>query len=351
MRADRRLPATDGARPGSLEEVAVDLAGLAAALSEFEGVEDGIDGALWDAALLDPLRDILSHPGKGFRARLMQRCWVIAGGGRDDFPDLLAHSIELLHAGSLVIDDIEDDSRSRRGRPTLHRRYGLPLALNTGNLLYFLALELVGRAPIPARRRLDLFGDVSLAVLRSHQGQALDLSVRITDIGRSRVPALVDTVTRLKTGSLMRLASVLGARSAGAGREVLDAFGRFGTELGVGLQMLDDWSGIHLDSRREKGIEDIRLARPTWPWAWLAESNDELAYAETARQAREISIEWQGGRVRERLHALLAATAPDAIQTQLDGAVERLRLELGESVELMGLARDIGALARAFEEG
>lgn len=325
----------------SLEHVVSDLVGL-------PEVGERIDPAVWDSALLDPVRDILSRSGKGFRARIVEHSWRLAGGTPEKVPELLPWSIELLHAGSLVIDDIQDDSHLRRGEPALHRRYGLPLALNAGNCLYFMAMVILARLTLPAERRVALYEDVNLALLRCHQGQALDLSVAITDMRRQDVPPLIDRATRLKTGSLMRLGALLGARAAGGAPDVVDAIGRFGGELGVGLQMLDDWSGIAVEERRAKGIEDIRLARPTWPWAWLAEAGDELAYAEAAQHARSASIDWQVEQVRDRMRALLSASAPLNIRAQLDRALEGLRSALGESAELAALRQDVDGLEQAF---
>jgi len=313
-------------------------------------LEELVDGALWDDALLDPARDILSRPGKGLRGRLVRYAWCLAGGLPEAFPPLLRHALELLHAGSLVIDDIEDDSQLRRGLPALHRVHGVPTALNTGNWLYFLALALLGRLPVPADRRAAIYEDASAALVRCHQGQALDLSVRVSAVERTTVPALVSTVTRLKTGSLMRLAATAGARSAGADTDVLDALGRFGEALGVGLQMLDDWSGIAVLARREKGIEDVRLERLTWPWAWLAELDDDLAYSEILRRTRAVSLDWEAGRVLDRLRMRIGRSAPARIRNQLEGAFDHLRESLGESQELREVGREIQALERAFSE-
>jgi geranylgeranyl pyrophosphate synthase len=343
MRANLPLPAAEADMIARVEEI---VAALAGSLES----DVHIDPAAWDAALLTPLRDVLSRPGKRLRARLLEYAWQLAGGAPGALPEQLLHTIELLHVGSLVIDDIEDDSRVRRGGPALHREYGLPLALNTGNWLYFAALATLHRLPLPSERKAALYEETGNALLRCHQGQALDLAVRITSVRRADVPVLVSAVTRLKTGSLMKLAALLGARAAGGAPAAIDAIGRFGAELGVGLQMLDDWSGISIDRRRDKGIEDIRLARPTWPWAWLAETGDDLAYAETVRQARELSIDWQADRVRERLRALLTSRAPAVIRAQLDTALGGLRSSLGDSGALAAVCKEVDALERAFRE-
>jgi geranylgeranyl pyrophosphate synthase len=152
----------------------------------------------------------------------------------------------------------------------------------------------------------------------------------------------------MKTGSLMRLGATLGARAAGGSPERIDAIGRFGAELGVGLQMLDDWSGIGVDGRREKGIEDIKLARLTWPWAWLGEESDELSYAELIRQVRGLTIDWEVERVLERMRTILAPIAGKKIRTYLDMALEGLQDEFGECDQLEAIRQDVDRLERAF---
>lgn len=310
--------------------------------------ETKIDPQLWDAALLDPARDILGRSGKGLRARLLACAWQLAGGEAGGPPELLPLIIELVHAGSLVIDDIEDDSPWRRGEPALHRRYGLPVALNTGNWLYFLPLALLSRLPLAPEVRLALYQDISVALLRCHEGQALDLSVRITSLRRREAAELVASATRLKTGSLMQLSAVMGARAAGGSPAEIETIGRFGSDLGVGLQMLDDWSGIGVADRRDKGVEDIRLARPTWPWAWLALEDDELTYAELIRQVRGLTIDWEAERVLERLRTVLGPKAPGLIQAHLDLALGGLLEAVGDCPELSNLRSDVDELVRAF---
>lgn len=324
------------------------LNGLLAELPESFWAWGEIDPSILDAALLNPARDILGRTGKGLRARLVEHSWRLAGGDREGVPELLPLLVELLHAGSLVIDDIEDDSRLRRGQTALHRVYGLPLALNMGNWLYFVALALLSRVAVPPELKLALHEDAGLALLRSHQGQALDLGVRVTSAKRSEIKRLVASSTRLKTGSLMQLSALIGARASGGTPEAVDAISRFGAELGVALQMLDDWSGISVESRREKGVEDIKLARPTWPWVWLAEGSDELVYAETVRQLRSVSIDWEAGLILDRMRVLLETRAPARIQAQLELALGCMHAGIVESLELDAVRDYVGALERAF---
>ena len=239
---------------------------------------------IFERALLSPLREFLGKPGKGLRGALVEFAFGVArashGRLRDamTLPPELPQAIELLHAGSLIIDDIEDAALTRRGGPALHHVHGVPISLNAGNWLYFEAQSLVARVSLAPPIVLRLQTHTIETMLRCHHGQALDLSLRVVDLEQSAVPAAVRAVTQLKTGSLMELACVLGAVAGDAPERVQRALRRFGRELGVGLQMLDDLGSVQSKALRHKGNEDIRGLRPTWPWAWLAHSLSEDEY-------------------------------------------------------------------------
>lgn len=324
------------------------FAALLERLSEGLEADTGQGRDVWDSAILDPAKSILTRSSKGIRARLVSHCWRLAGGAPSGMPSILPIAIELVHAGSLVVDDIEDDSRERRGGPALHRTHGVPVALNTGNWLYFLAMDLLTELPVEDSVRLAVLEDLIRCMRRCHEGQALDLTVHISSVRRRDARALVAASTRLKTGSLMGLAGRLGARAAGADEARVQAIGSFGREVGIGLQMLDDLSGIVKESRRAKGIEDLRLGRPTWPWAWLAESSDDLTFHDIARQGREVSLDWQAERLLDRLRDRVEDIGRSAITSQLDLALEGLASEFESIPELDRVASDVRSMAERY---
>lgn len=285
---------------------------------------DPVPDELWDRALRGPAREFLRRPGKEIRARVVETGWLLGGGAPGARPAALPWLVEILHAGSLIIDDIEDGSVERRGAPALHGLVGVPLALNTGNWLYFWSFVLIGRLGLPEVRTVALYREASRALLRCHQGQALDLSVRAHDLPRARVRPVVDTTTRLKTGSLLELAAAAGAIAAGAEDERLLAIARFGRDLGVGLQMLDDLSGLVREDKARKADEDLRLARPTWWWAWLAEAVDEVSFAHIQGRAREVAAGADPGPLRAAIAARVIATARAQIRAHLDAILAHL---------------------------
>src|SRR5882724_12857381 len=122
-----------------------------------------------------------------------------------------AEVVELIHAGSLVVDDIEDGSTIRRGKPALHIRYGLSTALNAGNWLYFWPFQLIRALELPNRTALSVYECYHRTLLRAHFGQAMDLGSRVDRLLQTRVPEVCLATMELKTGALMGFAMMLGA--------------------------------------------------------------------------------------------------------------------------------------------
>jgi geranylgeranyl pyrophosphate synthase len=256
-------------------------------LAEALGPQTATLEKYWQSALGDPLVSIAQRTGKGLRSRLLVIAWAIAGG-RAELPSELIGIVEGLHLGSLIIDDIEDGSITRRGGPTLHQQIGVSNALNAGNWLYFWPALLVPRLQLAPDRELQLRRALDRAVLNAHYGQALDLALHVTDLRQPDVAQVVHACTELKTGCLMELGARIGAIAAGASRDCVDLLGRIGRDFGIALQMLDDLTSVLSERRRHKGREDVVLARPTWAWAWFAQSADELSYGRLRLQLQRV---------------------------------------------------------------
>lgn len=345
-----RAPASATARLLELLELQFSPRALEAMLGR-----TGVDAerALWRTSLYGPVRDFLSRPGKALRASLVATSYRMAGG-RGECPAELGLIVEVLHAGSLIVDDIEDGSLERRGAPALHCQIGLPLALNAGNWLYFWACALVEQLELGPHAELGVHRWLSRTMLSCHYGQALDLEVRVGEVARERVGSLVDSATRLKTGCLMQLAAALGAIAAGAQREHVSALAQFGLDLGVSLQMLDDLSGLTSERRLHKGLEDLREGRPTWPWAWLAESPGERAFAELQARSRELTLASEAeasGRAEElaaRLKDALCGAGPVHIREHGRAALARLGSRLNAALALTQAAALLRELEQAY---
>ncbi len=348
MSSESATASPAAAPPRNLPLEAVDAFGCPTRLAACLGVEPGaVPDRLWDAALLGPARAFLSRPGKAFRARLVELGWALAGGD-GPCPPALMQLVELLHAGSLIVDDIQDASETRRGGPALHRTHGLPVALNTGNWLYFVALELIDALDVAPEARRRLYHAAVRTMTRCHHGQALDLSVHIGLLAHHEVPGVVATTTRLKTGALMGWAASSAALAAGAEPARVEAIARFGEGLGAGLQMLDDLSGLLNPARRHKGLEDLRGARPTWAWAWLSEAVDEVTFARLQHQARGVLDGACPEPLADALAARIGVGARARIAAHLDRTFADLHAAVGDHPALRGCRAEIDRLGVSY---
>jgi geranylgeranyl pyrophosphate synthase len=288
-----------------------------------------VPSSIWRRALSGPAATFLARPGKELRTRIVRFGALLAGGdGHSALCDRIGLVVEVLHAGSLIVDDVEDGSKERRGAPALHELVGVPLAINTGSWMYFWALAELAELDLPPSLQLEAQRTTIRTLARCHEGQALDLAVKVCDLDPVEVRRVVASTTRLKTGALCRLAAELGAIAAGATPERREAIGAFGEEMGMGLQMLDDVGSITSPARRDKGLEDVVAGRPTWPWAWLAE---------------ESPFGWS--RLADKQRAVLAGSGnADELLDQLGREIGASGREEAHATLMSALTRLIGAV-------
>ncbi|MFT5299688.1 MAG: geranylgeranyl pyrophosphate synthase [Mariniblastus sp.] len=281
---------------------------------------------LWQAGIFDPLNHILQSEGKRLRADLVTLSYQLAGG-LGAVPNDLIEFVELLHAGSLVIDDIEDESEMRRGQPTLHKVVGTPLAINTGNWMYFSALEKLQDLPLDSTQLCQVMGETITTIRRCHEGQALDLTAKVLEMDRLHIYPTVRAISRLKTGGVTALAAKLGAVLAGGNPSSQKAFHSFGMQLGIGIQMLNDFAELKSSSEFGGRSDDLRNARVTWPWAWLSRLRSERQFAELQCMLLETSQD----NMHEVAATLLSSTSEicaSSIQRKIKGAISCLKNEL-----------------------
>ncbi len=228
----------------------------------------------WDKSVFDPWKEVSLRPSKEIRAEFVKLGWLLANSPTLECKSILnqiSNVIETIHLGSLIIDDIQDDSFERRGKPTLHRMYDMPLALNLGNFLYFQAAHLINQINVSQQYK-DLALKQIIEVMRdAHLGQALDITINITEVDQEKVPKLVETSLRLKSGALMKLALRLGAllNPELKNEHHLD---HFGESFGSCLQKLDDVGNMKISCLNPKYLEDLKLRRPTWIWSVLSQT-------------------------------------------------------------------------------
>ncbi len=307
--------------------------------SLYVAAPDGVPDALWRRALLAPAEDFVSRPGKALRAGLVELGAMLAGGADPRAIEAVSGAIELLHAGSLIVDDVEDDAVERRGAPALHHVVGTPIAINTGNWMYFRALTALDEAGLdPRALRVALHG-----LHACHLGQALDLGARLDSLDVADVPAVVAATTRLKTGALTAMAAQLGAVVAGASPAVEEAIRALGEQVGIGLQMLDDLGSVTSAARAHKAEEDLRAGRPTWPWAWLSPRVDAFRWTRLVRSA---AVEPSG--VAAAFADEIAGDGRAAIRAHLDATLAAATAALGDGPGIVALHAHLAAMEVSY---
>ncbi|MDR1351795.1 MAG: polyprenyl synthetase family protein [Treponema sp.] len=230
------------------------------------------------ASLLEPGWDIVNRGGKRWRPLLLTLICEALGGG--DKGLALVPLVEFPHNASLIHDDIEDNSDERRGRPAVHLIYGADTAINSGCFLYFLPLVCIDSWDATAELKNRLYAVWAEHMRRLHLGQAMDIKWH-RDFAAVPDPAEYELMCRLKTGSLARLAAVLGvyagyAGKAGglsAGREIfreravlqIKAFGGAAEKLGVGFQILDDVKNLTTGNPGKKRGDDVVEGKKSLP--------------------------------------------------------------------------------------
>ncbi len=187
----------------------------------------------------------LSNGGKCIRAAMFYAASKIeisdAISIEQDTLDFIACSVEMIHAYSLIHDDLPamDDDDLRRGRPSCHKAFDEATAILSGDALQCRAFELLVDAPgLSAEQKVTMVKILSAASGSRGMvgGQMVDISATDENMSLSQLQAMHS----LKTGALMRAALALGGCAGGATKEALVALDNYGRNIGLAFQVVDD---------------------------------------------------------------------------------------------------------------
>jgi geranylgeranyl diphosphate synthase, type II len=193
-----------------------------------------------------------------------------------DWVKRAAMSIETFHKASLVHDDIEDDDPYRYGDATLHRRFGVPTAINVGDYLIGMGYRLISRdaAKSGAEVAADIVDRLADAHLKLSEGQGAELLWR-DSLQKRLTPLDALKIYALKTAPAFEAAIFSGLRLAGPD-SAAGWISQFARNLGVAFQILNDlndWRGD--DHNKLMAAGDVLGGRPTVLWALALEGLDE----------------------------------------------------------------------------
>ncbi len=203
--------------------------------------------------------------GKRVRAILVYTA-AQALGHDDDGLDFPACAVELIHAYSLVHDDLPvmDDDELRRGKPSCHRAFDEATALLAGDALQSLAFQILTNAPEASAREMVRILSVASGSRGMAGGQAIDLAA----VGKTLNLPELENMHIHKTGALIRASVRLGALSAPeVESDVVRRLDHYGKCIGLAFQIRDDILDVEGDSEvlgKRRGADQARL-KPTYP--------------------------------------------------------------------------------------
>jgi geranylgeranyl pyrophosphate synthase/predicted secreted hydrolase len=234
----------------------------------------GVDVGRAAHVITNPLRDIALRGGKAWRSYALLACIEAVGADPDRYRHWLALP-EILHSGSLIIDDVQDRSTVRRGGPACHVVYGEASAINVGGVAPYLALAAILTDDLPVSLRVDIYEIFHQTMRAAYLGQALDvmglhdLLPAVVQTGDSRaLEETVLTIHRLKSAAppaaLARVA-VRVARGTPAQENVLA--GLF-EAYGLAFQIVDDVLNLRgFEGKLKNRGEDLVEGKITAPVA------------------------------------------------------------------------------------
>jgi len=258
--------------------------------------------------LAQALREAVLPGGARLRPQLCLLTAVACGDANPTLAESAACALELLHCASLVHDDLPcfDDADTRRGRPSIHRAFGQPLAVLAGDALIVAAFDELVRAaatmPIRSTKLMAMLATAAGTTRGIVAGQAWE-SEPANDIHEYH---------RAKTGSLFEAATMMGALAGGGDPQ---AWRQLGANLGCAYQAADDLQDLTA-SASEIGkpvLRDAALGRPNL--------------------GQTLGVGGAQARLAQLVDQAIAAIPDSGARPLVRGWVERLALRLSASAE------------------
>ncbi|KAJ8074420.1 hypothetical protein PM082_015321 [Marasmius tenuissimus] len=230
----------------------------------YDSIRDKLSyGGTWTAqnetTLLEPYTFVTSNPGKDMRGRLIEAFNIWLNVPPEKLA-VIARIVNMLHAASLMIDDIEDDSQLRRGKPVAHKVYGVPQTVNSANYVYFLAFQELFAIRAEGT---DLAALVNGELLALHRGQGLEILWR-DSLQCPTEEEYIEMVNN-KTGGLLRIGIKLMMACATTNQDV--DYVPLVNLIGVHFQIRDDLMNLQSpEYSSNKGFaEDLTEGKFSFP--------------------------------------------------------------------------------------
>lgn len=259
--------------------------------------------------LYEPCRYILSLGGKRIRPILCLMGNELIGDLKEDAWQGAA-AIELFHNYTLIHDDIMDHAPLRRGKPTIHARYGLTSGILSGDVMSIYAYEQLAQIKQPLAPVLSLFNKTAIQVC---EGQQLDMDFELRD--DVSIDEYIHMIT-LKTSVLLACSLKMGALLGGSTGGNADKLYEFGKNLGIAFQLKDDYLDAFGDADRlgKQQGGDIKANKKTYLLLTALQNANES-------HKKEIAY-WLQNEGDEKVHAMLSIFTESGADTACHQAVE-----------------------------
>ena len=214
-----------------------------------QAINELFDDRLEPTKLYNASKHLIEAGGKRLRPFLVLKACELVGGNREDALPMAA-AVELLHTFTLVHDDIMDSDNKRRGKPTVHTLWGIPIAISAGDMLYAKAYEAVlsslQSSKVTLRRILKILSLITEATISICEGQALDIIFEERELISEEE---YFTMITKKTAGLLETSTKVGAIAGGGKAIQVRRLGRYAYYSGLAFQLIDDYLGIIADEK------------------------------------------------------------------------------------------------------
>jgi len=184
---------------------------------------------------------LIVNGGKRLRPYMVVKsCQVL--GGKTKEAITAAGAVEMVHNFTLVHDDIMDNDEMRHGVPTTHKRFGIPIAILAGDVLFSKAFQVVSKANLPSKSTSELVSRLSKACVDICEGQLLDIKMA----ENKKIPTQNKYIKMIskKTATLFDVSCSMGAICAKSKSKDISNLSSFGKNLGIAFQITDDLIGV-----------------------------------------------------------------------------------------------------------
>jgi geranylgeranyl diphosphate synthase type I len=214
--------------------------------------------------LYDAAGHLIVNGGKRLRPYMVIRsCQIL--GGKSSTAMISASAVEMVHNFTLVHDDIMDNDEMRHGVPTVHKKFGMPIAILAGDVLFSKAFQIISESKLSSNANTHLISRLAKACVDVCEGQLLD--IKMAD--EKRIPTEKEYITMIgkKTAALFDVSCAMGAICATNKPKDISNLSTFGRNLGIAFQITDDLIGVMGDPKVTKKPvgNDLREGKKSLP--------------------------------------------------------------------------------------